>query len=185
MSNRGAQYRAKQTVRNLIYSLLVTLGLVIAIILGVPRDDSNRLQPVDYVSIAQSATETEGALVLAPEIPEGWYSNAARLDQTLGVRGWYVGFVTDENEFIGLSQAFETNPSWEAELLKTNFLEGEIELAGRTWEIWPTINPQTPAGTKEFALKHSYENSVVVIYGTADRSDFELVANAIAELLEK
>jgi hypothetical protein len=51
---------------------------------------------------------------LAPVIPPEWYSNAARLDNTLGVRGWYVGFVTDENQFIGLSQAFETNPSWEA-----------------------------------------------------------------------
>ena len=184
MSNRGAEYRAKQTVRNLIYSLLVTLGLVLAIILGVPRDDSNRLQAVDYTAIAASASQTEGTLVLAPKIPADWYSNAARLDQTLGVRGWYVGFVTEENEFIGLSQAFETNPSWEAEILKTNFLEGEIELAGLTWEIWPTINPQSPPGTKEFALKHSFGESVVVIYGTADRSDFELVAQAIADNLE-
>lgn len=184
MSKRGAEYRAKQTVRNLIYSLLVVLGLVIAIILGVPRDDSNRLQPVDYVTIAAAASEAEGEIALAPEIPEAWYSNAARLDLTLGVRGWYVGFVTDENEFIGLSQAFESNPSWEAEMLKTNFLEGEIELAGLTWEIWPTIDPQTPPGTKEFALKHSFGDSVVVIYGTADRADFELVAQAIAKALE-
>ena len=184
MSNRGAEYRAKQTVRNLIYSLLVTLGLVVAIILGVPRDDSSRLQPVDYNTIAEGASQAEGTLVLAPEIPTEWYSNAARLDQTLGVRGWYVGFVTDENEFLGLSQAFETNPSWEAEILATNFLEGEIEIGGLTWEIWPTINPQSPPGTKEFALKHSYGNSVVVIYGTADRSDFELLAQAIAKNLE-
>lgn len=184
MSNRGAEYRAKQTIRNLIYSLLVTMGLVLAIILGVPRDDTNRLQPVDYQSIAAAASETEGVAVLAPEIPENWYSNAARLDQTLGVRGWYVGFVTEENEFIGLSQAFETNPSWEAEMLKTNFLEGEIEIAGLVWEIWPTIDPKNPPGTKEFALKHSFGEGVVVIYGTADRSDFELMATAIAQTLE-
>ena len=182
-SSGGAQYRARQTVRNLVYSLLVTCGVVVLLILGVPRDDSNRLQPVDYVAIAQSASETEGFTALAPEIPEQWYSNAARLENTLGVRGWYVGFVTEENEFIGLSQAFETNPSWEAEILKTNFLEGEIELAGLTWEIWPTINPQSPPGTKEYALKHSFGTSSVVIYGTADLEDFEVVANSIAELL--
>lgn len=184
MSDKAAERRAKATVRNLIYSMLVSLGLVVLLVLGVPRDDSNRIQPVDYQQIAITATNSEGFEALAPVIPEQWYSNAARIDNTLGVRGWYVGFVTDENEFIGLSQAFETNPSWEAEMLKTNLLEGEIEIAGLVWEIWPTRNPSNPPGTKEFALKHNFGDSSVVIYGTADRADFELIATAIAQQLK-
>lgn len=184
MSDKAAERRAKQTVRNLVYSMLVTLGVVLLLILGVPRDDSNRVAPVDYQEIAIAASAAEGFTALAPNIPEQWYSNAARLDNNLGVRGWYVGFVTDDNQFIGLSQAFETNPSWESDMLKTNLLEGEIEIAGLTWEIWPTRNPSTPAGTKEFALKHSFGQSVVVIYGTAERSDFELIATSIAEQLK-
>jgi hypothetical protein len=184
LADKAAERRAKATVRNLIYSMLVTLGIVVLLILGVPRDDSNRLQPVEFQEIAVAASNSEGLLVLAPQIPAEWYSNAARIDNTLGVRGWYVGFVTDDNQFIGLSQAFETNPSWEAEMLKTNLLEGEIEIAGLTWEIWPTRNPSNPPGTKEFALKHNYGTSSVVIYGTADRSDFELVATSIAEQLK-
>lgn len=184
MSDKAAERRAKATVRNLIYSMLVTLGIVLLLILGVPRDDSSRLAPVDYIQISEAASESEGYLALAPVIPAEWYSNAARLDNTLGVRGWYVGFVTDENQFIGLSQAFETNPSWEAELLKTNLQDGEIEIAGLAWEIWPTRTPSSPAGTKEFALKHSFGESVVVIYGTAPLADFELVAESIADLLK-
>lgn len=184
MSDKAAERRAKATIRNLIYSMLVTLGIVLLLILGVPRDDSSRLVPIDYVQIAEAASESEGYLALAPEIPTAWYANAARLDNTLGVRGWYVGFVTHENQFIGLSQAFETNPSWEAEMLKTNLQDGEIEIAGLTWEIWPTRSPSAPAGTKEFALKHGYNESVVVIYGTAPLADFELVAESIAELLK-
>ena len=140
MSDKAAERRAKATVRNLIYSMLVTLGIVLLLILGVPRDDSNRIQPIDYQEIAISASNAEGYQALAPEIPEGWYSSAARLDNTLGVRGWYLGFVTDDNQFIGLSQAFQTNPSWESEMLKTNILEGEIEISGLTWEIWSTIH---------------------------------------------
>ena len=184
MSDKAAERRAKATVRNLIYSMLVTLGIVLLLILGVPRDDSSRLQPVDYQEIAVSASNAEGFVALAPEVPKEWFSNAARLDNTLGVRGWYVGFVTDENEFIGLSQAFETNPSWESEMLKSNLLEGEIEIAGLRWEIWPTRNPSNPPGTKEFALKHNFDGSSVVIYGTADRADFELIATSIADQLK-
>lgn len=164
--------------------MLVTLGIVLLLILGVPRDDSSRLQPVDYQQIAVSASEVEGYTALAPEIPTEWYSNAARIDNTLGVRGWYVGFVTDENEFIALSQAFESNPSWESELLKANLQDGEIEIAGLVWEIWPTRNPSNPPGTKEFALKHNFNGSSVVIYGTADLADFELVAASIAKQID-
>ena len=52
MSDSAAKHRAKQTVRNLLLSLLVSLGLVVAIVLGVPRDDSNLIQEVDYIAIA-------------------------------------------------------------------------------------------------------------------------------------
>jgi len=181
LADKAAERRAKATVRNLVYSMLVTLGIVLLLILGVPRDDSSRLQPVDYRQVAMSATNAEGYTALAPDVPAEWYANAARIDNTLGVRGWYVGFVTDENEFIGLSQAFESNLSWEAELLKSNLQDGEIEIAGLTWEIWPTRNPSNPPGTKEFALKHNFNGSSVVIYGTADRADFELIATSIAD----
>ena len=97
MADKAAERRAKATVRNLVYSMLVTLGIVLLLILGVPRDDSSRLQPVDYRQVAMSATNADGYTALAPDVPAEWYANAARIDNTLGVRGWYVGFVTDEN----------------------------------------------------------------------------------------
>ena len=65
-------------------------------------------------------------------------------------------------------------------MLAGNFLEGEVELAGLNWEIWPTLNPSAPKGTKEYALVHRAGDGVVVIYGTADTNDFEVLAKAIA-----
>ena len=180
MSDAAAQRRAKQTVRNLVLSLLVTSGLVAAIYLGVPRDDSNRITEVDYQAIAQSASESLGETAVSPEIPADWWANAARLESDLGVKSWYVGFVTDDNQYLGLSQVFQTNPSWESQMLAGNFLEGEVELTGLNWEIWPTLNPSAPKGTKEYALVHRVGDGVVVIYGTADTNDFEVLAKAIA-----
>lgn len=180
MSDAAAKRRAKQTVRNLILSLIVTSGLVAAIYLGVPRDDSNRITPVDYQTIAVSASESLGSQALSPEIPADWWANAARVENTLGVSTWYVGFVTESNQYIGLTQVFETNPSWEAEMLAGNFFDSEVQLAGLTWEIWPTLNPSTPRGTKEYLLLHRNGTEVVVIYGTANTDDFEALASAIA-----
>ena len=180
MSLTPEQRRAKQTIRNLILSLIVTTGLVAAIYLGVPRDDSNRIAAVDYQTISIEASESLGQQALSPEVPSDWWANAARLETNLGVVSWYVGFVTEDNQYIGLSQAFDSNPSWESDLLSSNFQDGQIELSGLTWEIWPTINPSSPPGTTEYALLHRLENSVVVIYGTAVTADFEKLAKAIS-----
>lgn len=184
MSDSAAKHRAKQTVRNLILSLLVSLGLVIALVLGVPRDDSNRINPVDYQQIALEAEGSIGAPILSPEVPEDWYANSARLENELEVQSWYVGFVTDDNQFIALTQAFESNPSWLALTLQGNWQDGEVVVEGRTWQIWPTLRPQTPRGTKEYAMVHEYGQSAVVIFGTAEESDFLIVAEAISKQLD-
>lgn len=184
MSTSAAERRAKQTVRNLVLSLLVTLGLVAAIYLGVPRDDTNRIVPIDYQTIAIAATSSLGQDALSPEVPSEWWANAARLETRLGVVSWYVGFVTESNQFIGLSQAVESNPSWESDVLSGNYQDGEVIFSGLTWEIWPTINPSSPPGTKEYALLHRENGSVVVIYGTAPLSDFELLARSISSQLK-
>lgn len=183
MSSAAAQRRAKQTIRNLILSMLVTLGVVLLIVLGVPRDDSNRIAQVDYQQIAQEAAASVSQAPLAPNIPDDWWSNSARLQTEFGVSAWYVGFVTDDNQYLGLSHAFESNPSWEALSLQGNWLESEVEISGLTWEIWPTLTPSSPPGTKELAMLHRFDGEAVVIYGTASRADFELLASEIAKQL--
>lgn len=179
----GAERRAKQTVRNLVFSLLATLGVVVLVVLGVPRDDSSLIQRIDYLAVANEAEASLGKSVLAPTVPQSWWSNAARMEKQLGLDVWYVGFVTDENQFIAINQAFEANPSWEADVLAGNALAGTVEIAGLIWEIYPTQSPSDPPGTKELAMLLRDEASTVVIYGTAPDSDFEILAEAIASQL--
>ena len=180
MSNSAAERRAKQTIRNLILSMLVTMGVVLLIVLGVPRDDSNRIAQIDYAQIGAEAAAAINQQPLVPKIPEGWWSNSARLQDEFGVDAWYVGFVTEDNQYIGLSHAFESNPSWEALSLQGNWLEREVEIAGLIWEVWPTLREQNPPGTKEDAMLHRFGSSAVVIYGTAAQAQFELLAEALA-----
>ncbi len=185
MSDSAAKHRAKQTVRNLILSLLVSLGLMVALVLGVPRDDSNRVNPVDYIKIAQEAQASANQTILAPAVPEDWYSNGARLENELEVASWYVGFVTPDNQFIGMSQAFESNPSWLALTLQGNWQDGEIVLGGKTWQIWPTLTPSNPPGTKEYAMVHEFGSSAVVIFGTATKEDFIRLATEISKQIDR
>lgn len=181
----AAERRAKQTVRNLIFSMLATLGVVTLIVLGVPRDDSSLIQKIDYESVASEAKASLAKEVLAPTIPIDWWSNAARLEKQLGLDVWYLGFVTDDSQFIALSQAFAANPSWEADGLAGNALSGSQEIAGLSWEIYPTTTPSNPPGTKELAMLYRDDSWTVVIYGTADPADFEILAAAIANQMGK
>jgi hypothetical protein len=77
-SDAAAKRRAKQTVINLALSLGASLGIVLVLILIVPRDDSNRIQPVDFTSIAMEAEVSSGKEIVAPQLPQGWWSNSAR-----------------------------------------------------------------------------------------------------------
>lgn len=181
----ASERRAKQTVRNLIFSMLATLGVVALIVLGVPRDDSNLIQKIDYASVASEAKASLAKEVLAPAIPVDWWSNAARLEKQLGLDVWYLGFVTDDSQFIALRQAFAANSSWEADLLSGNALFDSQEISGLTWEIYPTTTPSNPPGTKELAMLYRGDSWTVVIYGTADQVDFELLAEAIANQVGK
>jgi len=86
MSETPAQRRANQTVRNLILSMLATLAVVLLIVLGVPRDDTNRIASVDYLQIAQEAQPTQSESILAPAVPDDWWSNSARLETSFQLK---------------------------------------------------------------------------------------------------
>jgi hypothetical protein len=181
----ASERRAKQTVRNLIYSLLVTLSLTAVIVMLVPRDDSNRIQPVDYAGITQTVQASVAETLIAPELEPDWWVNAARVEQDLGVETWYLGIITPDDQYIGLTQAFETNPSWLANKLQGNWLDVTVEIEGRTWEVWPTLLPSIPRGTKEYAMVHNFDDKAVVIYGTASEADFNRLATEISRDLNE
>lgn len=110
--------RARQTLINLLLALGVSLAVLLTFMMVVPRDDSNRIQAVDYVAIAADVRESVGVDVLAPAaIPTGWWSNSARWRDTTadGVNYWHVGFVGPNNQYVGIDQALEANPTWLAQ----------------------------------------------------------------------
>lgn len=113
----AAKHRAKQTVINLVLALVATLGIVLVTVLVVPRDDSNRIKPIDYLAAAVAAEESSKLNIAAPaNLPEGWWANQAKWSETAadGVKVWKVGFVGPENQYVGVTQAFDVNPTWVA-----------------------------------------------------------------------
>ena len=187
MSDAAAKRRARQTVVNLILSLAATVGLVIVMVLIVPRNDTNQIQHVDYKKVAAEAADATNRPVVVPEIEANWWSNSARWtaqpkDGTDA--SWYVGFVGPRNQYIGLTQTYNTNPTWLA-LQLTGLQDTGKKLLGNSWSVWVSKEKHTPAKTKDYVLVTSIKSDTVLIYGTASEAEMTRFATGVSAQIHK
>jgi hypothetical protein len=159
---------------------------MLVLILAVPRDDSNRVQAVDYKELAaQAASQAPGPL-LVPAIPVDWYSNSARFRSATqdGVATWYAGFVGPNSEFIALTQGFDVNQTWLQIQLEANKPTEEVILGNSTWEIFESIKENNPQKSKDFLMVLEYDSNAVLVYGVAPRQQLEEFATQLSLLIE-
>jgi hypothetical protein len=186
VSDAAAKRRARQTLINLLLSLGATIGVMLVLILAVPRDDSNRVQAVDYKELAaQAASQAPGPL-LVPAIPVDWYSNSARFRSATqdGVATWYAGFVGPNSEFIALTQGFDVNQTWLQIQLEANKPTEEVILGNSTWEIFESSKENNPQKSKDFLMVLEYDSNAVLVYGVAPRQQLEDFATQLSLLIE-
>ena len=184
MSDQKAkERRAKQTVNNLLLSLLATAGLVLLIVLVVPRDESSRIPHINYASIAQQASTSSKHNIVAPKLPKGWWSNKATwLENPVdAVPRFEVGFVGPKNQYIGLTQAFGVNPTWLALSLKDVVLEKNYSNTGSAvvWGVYKSPEVHHPAKTKDVIWIATVGSDSVMIYGDGSEAEFTEFTKAI------
>ena len=173
-------YKSRKTINNLVYSLLVTVGLVAVIYFLVPRADGETNWQVDYVAQSEIASTSLGESLLVPAMPEQWRANAAELrNATNGqVTSWYIGFITPSDKFIAFNEAFDANETWVANELKEYPATGTVTIDGQQWTVYDNRS-MNDAGNVEYAMVTTLERSTVVLYGTADDAEFEQLATSI------
>lgn len=170
--------RANQTTRNLIGSLVASLGIVLFLVLVVVRPDPAPLS-IDYVAAAAEAEASLGTPVIAPVVPPTWSANRAELAGSGGIDEWAIGFITADRTFLGLLQGFTDEQSWLQDALRDPG-EGEtVRIAGVEWQRYDRRGADD-VGLREIALVTSTPESTVVLYGTATDADLELLATAVA-----
>jgi hypothetical protein len=186
MSDAAAKRRARQTLNNLLLSLAATVGVMVLLVLAVPRDDSNRVQPVDYVAIAEQAESEANEKLLIPTIPVDWYSNAARYRSSAqdGVANWYVGFVGPNSEFVAVTQGLDVNQTWMQLMIESNKPTGEVVIQGKTWKVYESVRENNPPKSKDYLMVLEYENNAVFVYGVAPRANFEDFAAQLGTLID-
>ena len=183
LAENSRKYRSHKTVNNLILSLLATLGMVLVLVLLVPRSEAPQNRDVDFAAVAAQVQPGLTDPLLVPDLPSGWTANAAqwRLGGSDKIPSWYIGLITANTEFIGLTQALGANPSWLADELADAPVAGTVTIAGVTWDVYRNTAPEDDRGNFESALVTTSGDSTYLLVGTADDEEFAALAEVIAE----
>lgn len=114
-----------QTAKAMTWSVLATLAIVLGFIALNPQSE-NEFDP--GVDVAAAEAEVTNVAAFAPatmNAPETWRANYARWDSGADdeIPAWNVGYLTDEEEFFGISQTANATSGW---------IEGKIEPVGES-----------------------------------------------------
>ena len=190
MSNSAQARRAKQTANNLLYSMLATAAVVVVMVIITPRPTQSLLQPVKYEQVAKMAAKSTGKPVLAPPLlGKGWYSNSASWNTKTsdGVDNWYLGFVGPQDQYVALTQAYGTNPTWSVFQLKGDMPAGARKIGGRTFTVWKSTTTNSPRLSHDYALVTDITTATgtdqVIVFGTAHYATLTRFAALVAHNL--
>lgn len=181
LATGSRNYRSRKTLNNLVLSLLATLGTVLVIVLLVPRNDNPIARDVDFQATATQLQTVVDEPLLSPSLPDGWRANAAeyRSAGPDGVSAWYIGLLSPQNQFIGLTQGFDTNPTWLSQQVGDTPVLQTLMIEGVPWDVY--VNPATSdQGNFEYALLAEAGASTYLLLGTADPTEFAELARISA-----
>jgi hypothetical protein len=183
LAENSRKYRSHKTVNNLVLSLLATVGMVLILVLLVPRSDAPQNRDVDFAAVAAQVQTGLPDSLLVPELPSGWSANAAqwRLGGSDKIPSWYIGLITAKTEFIGLTQALGANSSWLADELQDAPVAGTVTIAGITWDVYRNTAPEDDRGNFESALVTTSGDSTYLLVGTSDDEELAVLAESVAE----
>ncbi|MBD3782874.1 MAG: DUF4245 domain-containing protein [Micrococcales bacterium] len=130
------------STKNLVLSLLAVLGMVLVLVLLVPRVDSVGGPPVDVHAKALEVAKSSGWPIVEPVgLPDGWTPTSVRyVPVTDGFRTWHVGYRTPSGTFVAVEQTKDPSRAWVAAQTNRAPREGTVDIAGRTWDKYVRDN---------------------------------------------
>ena len=173
--------RSRQNWRNLVASLAACVGVVILIVLLVPRGGAVTQPNVDVRAAAAQYGDTAGQPLLAPQVPEGWKSNAAQLRGNGDQASWYVGYVIDGSGYAGLTEGLPGDSGLVDTTLDGARPTGTTTIGGLPWRVYDRRDLGADAtGNVAYGLATKIGSVVVAVYGTTSATQLRSLAAAVA-----
>lgn len=171
-ANDSRLYRQRKTVNNLVFSLLVTVGAVILIVLMVPRGVGGfEDHSVDVATIAADTSASIDRALVVPGVPEDWKAKQAQLRTDGSITAWYIGYTTGNGAYAAVIQAFESgggavNERWIAEQLEAQTATGSERIGGINWTVYDHPERSPDGANMIFGLEGAVDDTALLVFGT-------------------
>ncbi len=186
LAENSRLHRQRQTLKNLVLALGASLVVMLVLVLLVPRSDTPIEPDIDVAAVAEQAQIASSDPLAVPDLPEGWRANAAELrkSEADGVTAWYAGYLTPSDEYVGMYQGLEANPTWVADLLERTLASGTTTIDGIDWTVYDNRDSTDDVGNARYGLVTEAGGNTFVLIGTATTDEFETIAAALTTTVE-
>lgn len=172
--------RQRQTTKNLVASLVASLGIVAFLVLVVARPDTPVRGEVDYRAVAAEVTAEAPGQLAVPELDDSWSANRADLAVDPRSTEWTVGLLSDSGDFVQLVQIFPR--AIDLESYTGAGLESSRTLGSEQPVNWVAVDRSEleNAGNYLFVVHTGLDDSTLVLRGTSEAA-VTLVATALQQ----
>lgn len=168
--------RGRQTVRDMILSMLVVSAAVLVLVLPWNRSTPDPVRVVDPAPVVAAAREAFDWPVAAPVgLPSTWRPTSARLEVAADGQGvLHLGYLSPATMYVGLEQSATKELAFVREKTVGGKPTGTAEISGVTWD-----RLESPDGTRR-SLVRVVDGVTYVVTGAADWSEIEQFTRALA-----
>jgi len=171
-----ASKRLRQTVRDMVISMLVVSGAVVLLVAPWNRSQPDPVRVVDPTSVVEGARAAETWPVLAPTgLPSTWRCTNARISTASdGQDVLHLGYLTPSTTSAAIDQSATKQLTFVRELTVDAQPVGTAQIDGVTWQKLETSDGKRRAYVREA------DGATYVVSGGASWTDLTTFTDSLA-----
>ena len=164
------------TSRDMLISMAVIVGIVVALLLLVPRPNQIPTRSLDVTAAALAARAELGFAPADPQLPAGWTARSADVQRaTDDLPTWHLTYTTPSGHYAGVQQTAKATAAWEAnQVTGGNPAQGNRTVGSHDWIIRSRLDRGITS------LVYRQPPITTVVTGTATQAEIDQLALAVA-----
>lgn len=159
----------------MVLSLAVVLGVVVLLVLLVPRVNGVTQPPVDVnLGARAAAAKVQFTPSVPVGLPDGWRPTSVRTTRsTAEVITWHVGYQTPSGQYAAVEQGRDAPFAWVSQQTNRGRDDGTQLVNGEPWQRWVR-------GDKvQNSLVHTRGAVTTIVTGTATFPELAVLAASL------